>query len=235
MQSLAIKGGTAMISGRRYSRILSGFVPVLLASAIAVAQTQTQPGGAQPQTNTMPNQPATTAPGTPGTTMGDMATDNNQQLQSMADQSFVRKALEGGAAEVQLGQLAQQKAQSSDVKQFGQKMVEDHTQLNDQMKPLAKRLNVKQPSGVSKKDRDLIARLEGLSGDQFDQAYIQAMVKDHKQDLSEFKDEAQATQNPSIKQAAQQGAQVIAQHLQMIEQIAQDHNMPDGKVKSASL
>ena len=224
-----------MISGRGYSRILLGFAPTLLASVIAVAQTQ--PGGAQsqqPQTNTMPNQPATTAPGTPGTSMGDMASENSQQLQSMADQSFVKKALEGGAAEVQLGQLAQQKSQSNDVKQFGQKMVEDHTQLGDQMKPIAKRLNVKQPTDVSKKDRELIARLEGLSGDQFDQAYIQAMVKDHKQDLSEFKDEAQTTQNPSIKQAAQQGAQVIAQHLQMIEQIAQDHNMPDGKVAKTS-
>ncbi|HEY1741604.1 MAG TPA: DUF4142 domain-containing protein [Granulicella sp.] len=220
-----------MISRRGYSRILLGFAPTLLASVMAVAQTQ--PGGGQQQTNTTPNQ-STTAPGTPGTSMGDMASENNQQLQSMADQAFVKKALEGGAAEVQLGQLAQQKSQSNDVKQFGQKMVEDHTQIGDQMKPLAKRLNVKPPADVSKKDRELIARLEGLSGEQFDQAYIQAMVKDHKQDLSEFKDEAQTTQNPSIKQAAQQDAQVIAQHLQMIEQIAQDHNMPDGKVAKTS-
>lgn len=216
-----------MISRQSYSRILLGLVPTLLASAMAVAQTHS--GGEQTQTN----EPSTTAPGTPGTSTGDMS-DNNQQLQSMADQAFVRKALEGGAAEVQLGQLAQQKSQSDDVKQFAQKMVEDHTQLGDQMKPIAKRLNVRQPTDVSKKDRELIAKLGGLSGDQFDQAYIQVMVKDHKQDLSEFKDEAQTTQNPSIKQAAEQGAQVIAQHLQMIEQIAQDHNMPDGKVKASA-
>jgi putative membrane protein len=226
-----------MISGRGYSKVLLGCAPMLLAGAMAVAQTQ--PGGGQPQTN-MPNQPAstapgtTTAPGTPGTGMGEMGADNNQQLQSMADQAFVKKALQGGAAEVQLGQLAQQKSQSNDVKQFAQKMVEDHTQMGDQMKPIAKRIDVKQPTDISKKDRELIARLQGLSGDQFDQAYIQAMVKDHKQDLSEFKDEAQTTQNPSIKQAAQQDAQVIAQHLQMIEQIAQDHNMPDGKVAKTS-
>jgi len=223
-----------MISRQGYRGILLGFAPTLLASVIAVAQSQPSGGQQQqPQTNTMPNQP-TTAPGTPGTSMGDMASENGQQLQSMADQAFVKKALEGGAAEVQLGQLAQQKSQSNDVKQFGQKMVEDHTQIGDQMKPIAKRINVKPPTDISKKDRELIARLEGLSGEQFDQAYIQAMVKDHKQDLSEFKDEAQTTQNPSIKQAAQQDAQVIAQHLQMIEQIAQDHNMPDGKVAKTS-
>ena len=100
-----------MILRRGYSRVLLGCVPMLLASGIVLAQSQ--PGGGQSQTN-MPNQPAntapgtTTAPGTPGTSMGDMGAENNQQLQSMADQAFVKKALQGGAAEVQLGQLAQQ-------------------------------------------------------------------------------------------------------------------------------
>jgi len=156
--------------------------------------------------------------------------------QSMADQSFVKKALEGGAAEVQLGQLAQQKSQSDDVKQFGQKMVQDHTQLGDQMKPIAQQLGVKEPKGPSKKDKELYAKLEALSGPQFDEAYIQAMVKDHKQDLKEFKDAAQTAQNPNVKQAAQQGAGVISQHLQMIQQIAQTHNVAtDGKKTSSSM
>jgi len=154
--------------------------------------------------------------------------------QAMADQAFVRKALEGGAAEVQLGQLAQQKSQSDDVKQFGQKMVEDHTQLGDQMKPIAQQLGVKEPKGLSKKDKELVAKLERLSGQQFDEAYIQAMVKDHKQDLKEFKDEAQAAQNPNVKQVAQQGAGVISQHLQMIQQIAQNHNVATEGKKTPS-
>ena len=143
----------------------------------------------------------------------------------MADQAFVRKALEGGAAEIQLGQLAQQKSQSEDVKQFGQKMVEDHTQLSEQMKPIAQQLGVKEPKGPSKKDKQLMAKLEGLSGPQFDEAYIQAMVKDHKEDLKDFKNEAQSALNQNVKQAAQQGAGVISHHLEMIEQIAQSHNV----------
>ncbi len=150
---------------------------------------------------------------------------NPEDQQAMMDQAFVRKALEGGAAEVQLGQLAQQKSQSDDVKQFGQKMVEDHTQLGEQMKPVAQQLGVKEPKGPSKKDKELVAKLEGLSGQQFDEAYIQAMVKDHKQDLKEFKNAAQTTQNPNVKQVAQQGVGVISQHLQMIQQIAQNHNV----------
>jgi len=219
-----------MMSKKMCNRILLSSASTLLATVIAVAQTQ--PGGGGQQQPNMPNQP-TSPMGAPGMDSG-LASQ-----QAMADQSFVRKALEGGAAEVQLGQLAQQKSQSDDVKQFGQKMVQDHTQLGDQMKPVAQLVGVKEPKGPSKKDKELITKLEGLSGQQFDEAYIQAMVKDHKQDLKEFKDEAQAAQNPNVKQVAQQGAGVISQHLQMIQQIAQTHNVTtegkEGKKSSSSM
>jgi putative membrane protein len=144
----------------------------------------------------------------------------------MDDKDFVHKALQGGSAEVELGQLAAQKAQSDDVKQFARKMVEDHSQLADQvMKPLAKQLGVAEPNGLSKKDKTLKASLEKLSGAEFDQAYIKAMLKDHKEDLKDFKEEASMSQDPSVKKAAEQGETVISQHLQMIEQIAQKHDV----------
>lgn len=168
--------------------------------------------------------------------MGATPNANSANMQqNMSDQAFVSKALQGGDAEVQLGQLAQQKSQSSDVKDFGQKMVQDHTQLGDQMKPIAQQLGVKEPKGLSKKDKQLMAKLQGMNGPQFDDAYIQAMVKDHKKDLSEFKEEADTTQNPNLKQAAQQGAQVISQHLAMIQQIAQSHNVSaEDKTKASA-
>jgi putative membrane protein len=51
------------------------------------------------------------------------------------------------------------------------------------------------------------------------------MVKDHKEDLKNFTEEAQATQDPNVKQVAQQGANIIQQHLQLIEQVAKNHNV----------
>ncbi len=215
-----------MIAKRMCGTILLASGAMLLASATLAAQSPGSPGQQQP---TAPSQqPISPTPGTVGT---DTSTGN---MQAMADQAFVKKALEGGVAEVQLGQLAQEKSQSNDVKQFGQKMVEDHTQLGDQIKPIAQQLGVKEPNGPSKKDKQLIAKLQGLSGTQFDEAYIQAMLKDHKQDLKEFKSEAQTAQNPNLRQAAQQGAGVVSQHLQMIQQIAQNHNVAtEGKSKSA--
>lgn len=195
-----------------------------------MAMAQAQPGSSGPPQPNMPSQ----QPMSPNTgTLGSDSSAVNQQ--AMADKEFVRKALEGGTAEVQLGQLAQQKSQSDDVKQFGQKMIEDHTALGNQIKPIAQQLGVKEPKTPSKKDKQLMTKLEALSGPQFDEAYIQAMVKDHKQDLKEFKNEAQSAQDPNVKQAAQQGTGVISQHLQLIEQIAQNHNVAvEGKSKTTA-
>ncbi len=152
---------------------------------------------------------------------------------SMADKKFVKEALEGGMAEVQLGQLAAQKGNSDDVKKFGQKMVDDHSKMGDDLKPVASQIGVTPPTSVSVKDKALMTKLEGLSGDAFDKVYIQAMVKDHKMDLAEFKKEASSGMDPAVKEQASKGTEVISQHLQMIEQIAQAHHVMAGSSASS--
>jgi putative membrane protein len=215
-----------------YGRIATFSGALLLACATTLAQTSPgsmpQPQQQQQQTNPSAN-----------STMGNPGAVQQQQssvASAMQDKEFVHAALQGGMAEVQLGQLAAEKGSSDDVKQFGQKMVADHTKLGDQMKLVAAQLGVKAPDGPSKKDKELYTKLQGLSGKDFDNAYIVAMVKDHKKDADEFKAQAQTSQNPAIQQAAQQGSMVIDQHLQMIDQIAQSHNLMNSKGKlTASL
>jgi putative membrane protein len=146
-----------------------------------------------------------------------------------ADKKFVQAALEGGTAEVQLGQLALQKGSSEDVKQFGQTMVDDHTKLGDQIRQVAQKEGIAPASGTSMKDKALAAKLKTLSGDSFDKAYIEAMVRDHRQDLSDFKKEANAGGDSRIKDAASQGVAVIANHLKIAEQIAKSHNVSVGQ------
>lgn len=205
----------------------------VLAAATAVAQTPGSGGAAQPQ---MPGQPTNPGMNSPGMNSPGMTPTTTGTSQQFGDKAFVSKALAGGEAEVQLGQLAEQKSQSQDVKQFAQKMVTDHSQLGAKLKPIAQQLGVPVPKEPSKKDKKLMEKLQGLSGQQFDNQYIQAMVKDHKHDLKDFQDEAQNAQDPNVKQAAQQGASVIQGHLQMIEQIAKSHNVSvDGKQSSGSM
>jgi putative membrane protein len=139
----------------------------------------------------------------------------------VVDKAFVKKALEGNVAEVQMGQLALQKSNDDQVKQFAQRMVDDHGKMQDQLKPVAAQMGVKVPDGPSKGQMKKMDKMKTLSGDAFDQAYIKDMVKDHKSDASEFKQEAQSTQNPQLKQLATEGSQTIESHLQQIQQIAQ--------------
>ncbi len=152
--------------------------------------------------------------------------DNNNTAQGFADQSFLKKTLEDNVAQVQMGQLAQQKSSSDDVKQFGQKMAQIHEQLNDQLKPIAQKLEVSQPKGPSKKDKQKIEQMQALSGADFDTAFIKAMLDDQQADLKNFKDEAQGSQNPNVQQVAKMDEPVLTQHLQILEQLAQSHNVP---------
>jgi putative membrane protein len=147
-----------------------------------------------------------------------------------ADKAFVKKALEGNMAEIQMGQLALQKSQDDQVKQFAQRMVDDHGKMLDQMKPVAEKMGVKVPAGPSKGQMKSMDKMKALSGDAFDQAYIKDMVKDHKGDDNDFKMEAQSTQNPQLKEMVMQSDQIIESHLQQIEQIAKSKGTQKAKM-----
>ena len=147
------------------------------------------------------------------------------QTASSDDKSFVKNAIEGGNAEVELGQLAEQRGISDDVKVFGKKMVDDHTQLGEQMKTVAGQIGVTPPKTIPPTEKALEIKLKMLSGDDFDRAYIKAMVKDHEEDLAAFKKETAQGSSPAVKSAAEQGEQVISSHLVMIRQLAQAHNI----------
>jgi putative membrane protein len=171
--------------------------------------------------------PSSQAPGQNPSTdpqMNGMQTAAGQP--SPVDRMFVGKAMQGSMAEVQLGQLTLQKSNNPQVKEFAQRMIDDHTKLNEQMKPVAQQLGVTVPDQISKGDRKTMAKLQGLSGSAYDQAYIKDMVKDHKQDLTEFQMEASSGQDQTTQDAANQGSKVIAQHLQMAQQMAKDQNVP---------
>lgn len=219
------------ISCQAISRFARG-LPMALAGALLLsvpsAIAQMPPGGGQ---QTSPTQQ--TSPGMqPGASPMDQAATNNQDPNgpaAMMDKAFVRQALQGGMAEVQLGQLALQKSSNPDVKQFAQKMVDDHTKLGDALKQVAQQMNVKQPDSLSGKDKSTIAKMNALNGDEFDKAYIKNMLKDHKQDDKEFKQEANNTSNPALKDLVSKGGQMIDQHLQMIEQIAQKNDIVASK------
>jgi putative membrane protein len=149
---------------------------------------------------------------------------------SSADKTFINKAAEGGLAEVQLGQLAKDKAQDQKVKDFGQRMVDDHTKANDQLKSLAKQKGVTLPTDMSAKDKTEQDRLSKLSGAQFDKAYMKYMVQDHTQDVSEFQKEARSAKDSDVKSFASSTLPTLQDHLKMAKSI----NPTGASAKSSS-
>ena len=95
------------------------------------------------------------------------------------DKTFVTESTEGSLAEVELGKLALKKSKNPEVVEFAQKMITDHTRLVNDMKPIADQMGVTLPEKVNIKHEQEVDRLSALSGDQFDKAYITAMVADH--------------------------------------------------------
>ena len=217
-------------TNRMCTRMLTLAGAAILVSATAIAQS----GGmnSQPPSNGSMNGSANGAANSSmagqNGSMGSMPMSGSGTMGSMQDKKFAKMAMAGGMAEVQLGQLAQQKSNSDDVKKFGQQMVDDHTKLNDQMKPIAATLGVQPPADLMPKDKALMTKLQGLSGDDFDKAYIKAMLKDHMKDDKDFQTEISNGQNAQEKDAATQGDQVIKQHLQMVQDLAKTHNVSAG-------
>jgi putative membrane protein len=197
---------------------------LLLIGAICIAPPRAltqSPADGQTKGAAINSTPGTTTIPNPADQLGNVGGMKPDQ-QAAIDKMFVKKAMQGNLAEMQLGELTQQKSNNDQVKQFARKMIDDHTKLNEQMRSVALQLSVEIPTEASKKDKSLMNKMQALSGTAYDQAYIKEMVKDHKQDLSEFHMEAA---NGHVAEVATQGSKIISEHLQMAQQLAKDQNV----------
>lgn len=167
---------------------------------------QGQPGGQSQQQPGMSPQP-----GSPG--YGETNTSQTAAPPKVNDNKFAKKAAEGGMEEVALGNLAAKKGSTPEVRQFGQKLVDDHTKANDELKKIAAQQNIDLPSSLSAKQQKKIDKFAKLSGAKFDKAFTKHEVKDHQKDIQEFKQEAQYGTNPAVKQFASNALPVLQQHL----------------------
>jgi putative membrane protein len=163
------------------------------------------------QTNSMPSDSSTA--------MNSNSTNASGSL-SASDKKFVREAAEGGMAEVELGKLATEKASSEEVKKFGQRMVDDHSKAGGQLNEIASSKGIQVPDKLSAKDQMTKDHLSKLSGEQFDRAYMSDMVKDHTQDVADFKLESSSGTDPDVKNFAMTTLPTLQDHLRQAKEIA---------------
>ena len=136
-----------------------------------------------------------------------------------ADHKFAMAAAMGGRVEVELGRLAAEKGASDEVRQFGRRMVDDHTKANEELTQLASSKGLTLPTAPDSKHQSEMQKLSALSGEKFDREYVKMMVKDHRQDVGEFQKEASRGADPDLKAFAARSLPTLQEHLQMIQRI----------------
>ncbi len=142
------------------------------------------------------------------------------KMTAAADSKFAMEAASGGMTEVALGKMATEKGSSQAVKDFGQKMVDDHTKANDELKTIAAGKNMTLPSAPNAKDQAVIDKMSKLSGAAFDKAYVKDMVADHNKDVAAFTKEADSGSDSDIKGFAGKTLPTLKEHQKMINDIA---------------
>jgi putative membrane protein len=209
---------------------------VLIAAGTALAQGTTGGGPSTPQTNPAPNDTGSMSapPGMSGTERH--PADNQATGQPMippassalgttpAPGEILAELHMANASEVDLGKVAEQRAQSKDVKAFGKRMVKDHTALDKDARSWAKKNKVTvgaAPQDDMRKMQDLKQRLESLSGAEFDKTYMQAMAEDHANDLNKVQTFEQQTTDKSLKKLLEKARKVIASHKKDADKLVQ--------------
>lgn len=134
-----------------------------------------------------------------------------------ADDAFVKKAAMGGIAEVDAGGMAQEKSSNPAIKDFGQKMVQDHSKANDELKLIATSKSIAVPTAPDDKHKKAEANLGSMSGQSFDKAFKAQMIADHKATIALFQDEATKGNDPDLKAFAVKTVPDLKEHLKMAQ------------------
>ena len=137
-----------------------------------------------------------------------------------SDKEFVTKAGGGGLAEVQMGNLALQKASSAEVKSFAQRMVTDHSKANEELQQLATAKGVALPTDLDPDPKAALDHLSSLNNAEFDKAYMQHMVEDHQKDVAEFEKASTSAYDSDLKAWAAKTLPTLKEHLQLAQSVS---------------
>jgi putative membrane protein len=131
------------------------------------------------------------------------------------DKKFLAMAAQSDQNEIALSKLAEQKATNPAVKAFAEKMISEHTQMTESMKPFADSWGLTAPAGPDPDTQKELDKLNGLSGNDFDKEYMDQMVTDHAKALSAFTTEAKDTKDVKFRAAVIKGKTAVAAHKNM--------------------
>jgi putative membrane protein len=144
---------------------------------------------------------------------------SSQSYLGEQDQTFIKEAAQGGLMEVQMGRLGAQKGHTEPVRQLGQKLVQDHSKANQELKLLAAQKQVTLPTDMPTEAQAMLSHLKSLEGAEFDKAFKKHAIEDHQKDIQKFQTIAQQSADSDVKAFAQKTLPVLQQHLKMAQDI----------------
>ena len=140
-----------------------------------------------------------------------------------ADQTnFLADVIRGNVAEVKLGQLAAERGQSQQVREYGDMLKKDHTKSLEKASSLANEIGVPASSELTDRQRKQFESLQKLSGDEFDTTFLSQMVREHQTDIAKFSAQAQNGSDPEVMAFAQETLPTLQAHLQHAQSIQSD-------------
>ena len=192
-----------------------GLAVALMAAPMIALQAQVVAPGTNPRPTTNPA-PAP-SPATTPSQSGDREMSN--------DLPFLREAAGANLLEIRLGQVALSKASNTTVKEFGQRMATDHTRLEQELSSMVSRNGIALNAGLSSEQNDKINRLQNLSGQQFDQAYMSMMIQAHQTDVTQFENQSRNAASPQVRDFAARSLPVLQSHLSLAQQVGGQVNV----------
>jgi putative membrane protein len=189
----------------------------VLALALTLIACRDEKAG-QPETETTGTADAVSETSTASATTT-QATGGTSSALSPDDKEFVSQAGMAGLAEVQMGNVAVQKASSADVRAYAQRMVTDHSKSNEELQQYATTKGVALPAELDAEHKNAMDHLNGLSGAEFDKAYMQHMVGDHQKAVSLFQNASTNATDTDLKNWATKTLPTLQEHLQLAETV----------------
>jgi len=190
--------------------LLGGLAAV---AALATLNASAQSSGPQSPGRQSPSTPSAQSPSTQS------SRQSSSTAQSAGDSKFLEEAVRGNMAEVKMGELAKERAQSKDVRDYGQMLIDDHSKANQKAMTVAKSMSVtapSEPSAKQKQEHDMIAK---LSGSEFDSMFMSHMVQDHQEDIAKYTMQAQSGDSSKATDYAKDTLPTLRSHLSKAQSI----------------
>jgi putative membrane protein len=154
-----------------------------------------------------------------GALLGSMTPSSTADIVS---QVFIRDAIQANLAEIQMGQLAQEKAQSAEVKSYAQMLIADHSALNKHAEMVAEQIGITAPTETSLKQKALYDEMSKLTGATFDRTFAKEMATEHKMNIARYQNEAKKRNDP-VADFANQTLPTLQKHLDAAQKLS--HNV----------